>query len=325
MWETMGRCLFMKFFNIRFNIRFNKNLIYSGVYVFIIFTVICLISDGARAYAGGGAAVSVYNAPYLSESSDETFIELEQKPWFYHNDEFSMWNNEFSGYLSFRKPNYNLKTNFKRDANFKKKNSAGFAWLFRSGGRAESYIGFTQLDHSSDIIARGDLNYDVEFDGRKFNIINGAAQVHFSLKISAFDFMVIRRLKNTAWGHINFLYGFRAMQCDLIVKDINSPVSASYDAILPLPNIGFDARYDISRRLSAYSLLSGFALRRGDRGGRFNNLSASIEYDFKNERKTGVNMSVAAGYKEQYIEADIEENKYVVRHGGPTLKFIAKF
>jgi hypothetical protein len=266
---------------------------------------------------------SALQKPY--SSAGEVFVELEEKPWFYHNDEFSMWNNEFSGYLSLRKPNYNLKTNFKRDANFKRKNSMGFAWFFRSGGRAENYLGFTQLDHSSDLTARGDLNYDVEFDGRKFNIKNGAANVHFSLKINAFDFMVIRRLKNTAWGHINFLYGFRAMQCDLIVKDIHSPVSASYDAILPLPNIGFDARYNISRRLSAYGLLSGFALRRGERGGRFNNLNAAIEYDFKNERKTGVNMSVAAGYKEQYIEADIEENRYVVRHGGPTVKFIAKF
>lgn len=258
-------------------------------------------------------------------SAGEVFIELEEKPWFYHNDEFSMWNNEFSGYLSLRKPNYNLKTNFKRDANFKRKYSSGFGWLFRSGGRAESYLGFTHLDHSSDLIARGDLNYDVEFDGRKFNIINGEANIHFSLKINAFDFMVIRRLKNTAWGHINFLYGFRAMQCDLIVKDINSPVSVYYDAILPLPDIGFDARYNIGRRLSACGLFSGFALRRGERGGRFNNLNAAIEYDFKNERKTGVNMSISAGYKEQYIEADIEENRYAIRHSGPMVKFIAKF
>ncbi len=285
-------------------------------------------------------ALWAFNKSWASPPAqgDEIFVEFETrgeeafetaeaapKPWFYHNDEFVLWNNSFSGQLSLLKPKYNLKTNFKENANFKRKNSAGFGWFFRSGGRAESYIGFLQLDHSSDLTATGDLNYDIEFDGRKFNVKNGAANVHFSLKIDAFDFLIFRRLKNTAWGHINFLYGFRAMQSELIVKDINSAVSASYSKVLPLPNFGFDARYDIAPRLSAYGLLSGFALRSGDRSGRFNNLHLALEYDFENIRKTGVNMTLAAGYKEQYVEAVIDQNKYVIRHQGPVMKLIAKF
>lgn len=265
------------------------------------------------------------NSHKTKENCGETFIELEEKPWFYHNDEFFVWHNEFSGMLSLAKPHYNLRTNFKRDASFKSKNSAGFGWFFRAGGRAESYFGFVQLDHSSDLRATGDLTYDIEFDGRKFKVYNGFADVHFSLKIDAFDFLIFRRLKNTAWGYINFLYGVRAMQCELVVKDVNSPVAASYSQVLPLPNLGFDARYDITKRISAYGLISGFALGKGDRSGRFNNLNLAIEYDLKNEEKTGVNMAFAGGYREQYIEANIDKNDYVVKHQGPYLKFIAKF
>jgi len=258
-------------------------------------------------------------------NGDDTFIELEEKPWFYHNDEFFVWNNQFSGMLSLAKPHYNLRTDFRRDGSFKNKNSTGFGCFFRAGGRSESYFGFVQLDHSSDLRATGDLSYDIEFDGRKFKVYNGSADVHFSLKIDAFDFLIFKRLKNTAWGYINFLYGVRAMQCELIVKDINSPVAASYSQVLPLPNLGFDARYDITRRISAYGLISGLAIRKGDRGGRFNNFNLALEYDFKNEKKTGVNMAVAGGYRGQYIEANIDKNDYVIKHQGPYLKFLAKF
>lgn len=254
-----------------------------------------------------------------------TYIELEEKPWFYHNDEFFVWNNQFSGMLSLAKPHYNLRADFRRDGSFKSKNSTGFGWYFRAGGRSESYFGFVQLDHSSDLRATGDLSYDIEFDGRKFKVYNGTADVHFSLKIDAFDFLIFKRIKNTAWGYFNFLYGVRAMQCELIVKDINSPVAASYSQVLPLPNLGFDARYDITERISAYGLISGLAVRKGDRGGRFNNFNLALEYDFKNEKKTGVSMAVAGGYRGQYIEANIDKNDYVVKHQGPYLKFLAKF
>ncbi len=36
-------------------------------------------------------------------------------------------------------------------------------------------------------------------------------------------------------------------------------------------------------------------------------------------------MTLAAGYKEQYVEAVIDQNKYVIRHQGPVMKLIAKF
>lgn len=283
------------------------------------------ISSLSTCFAFAAVSFFFFSAAAFAAAAGEPFIELQEKPWFYHNDEFYVWKNNFSGMLSLAKPKYNLRTNFARDGSFKSRHSAGVGWFFRSGGRAESYIGFVQLSHASDLTATGDLNYDIEFDGRKFSVKNGAANVHFRLEIDAFDFLVFRRLKNTAWGYVNFLYGFRAMQCDLVVKDINSPVSASYTKVLPLPNFGFDARYNITGRISAYGLLSGFALSRGERNGRFNNLCAAVEYDMKNEQKTGVHMAVAGGYKEQYIEANIDENKYVVRHQGPFLKFIAKF
>lgn len=292
------------------------------VFIIILLTLWTINKSWASTPAEGDEIFIEFET--CGEDACET-IETAAKPWFYHNDEFFLWNNSFSGQLSLLKPKYNLKTNFKENANFKRKNSAGFGWFFRSGGRAESYIGFLQLDHSSDLTATGDLNYDIEFDGRKFNVKNGTANVHFSLKIDAFDFLVFRRLKNTAWGYINFLYGFRAMQSELIVKDINSAVSASYSKVLPLPNFGFDARYNIAPRLSASGLLSGFALRSGDRGGRFNNLYLALEYDYKNVRKTGVNMTLSGGYREQYVQAVIDQNKYVIRHQGPVMKIIAKF
>ncbi len=316
-------------------------LTYMTSFTFIIFFIATIILFMSGQVSAKAAANEKINKPAeeRSNSTDvkiqnrgssiktDNFIEfdLDEKSWFYHNNEFCLWHNNFSGRLSLKKPKYNLQTDFKRDGDFKSKNSPGFSWFFRAGGRAESYINFIQLDHSSDLTASGDINYDIEFDGRKFNIINGAATINFRLKIDAFDFMILRRLKNTAWGHINFMYGVRAMQCDLVVKDINSPVSASYNKILPLPNIGFDARYNITKRLGVYGRLPGFALRRGDRGGRFNNLNTVIEYNFKNEKKHGLDMAIAAGYKEQYIEAGIEENTYVTCHKGPIAKFIAKF
>jgi|GEM_PF-2963295 len=243
---------------------------------------------------------------------------------FFHSDEFIVWHNNFSGYLSLNKPRYNLQTNFANDGNFIKKNAVGFSWFFRSGGRAESYLSFMQLEHSSDINARGDLN-DIEFDGRKFNVDNGLARVNFRLKIDVFDFMVIRRLKYRPWGQLNFIYGFRTLQADMVIKDMNSPVSASYSKVLPLPNFGFDINYDVSERIKGHGLISGFALRREDNGGKFNNLDLSLEYDFMCEEKTGFNAACSIGYKEQYIEADISRNRYSVRHNGPIFKFSAKF
>lgn len=293
-----------------------KIKIIKSFFIFLQLIIFCFYVDSSSLCA---------KTKRINKTNNDDFLELIEKPWFYHNDEIYTWHNKFSGKLSLSKPKYNLYTDFSEHGNFKPKNSVGFGWHFRSGGRTSSYIGYLQLTHSSDIKAFGKLNYDIEFDGQKFKMNNNEANVNFRLELDVIDFYNLRKFRNTKIGLINFLYGFRTLQSNLIVKDINSPVSVSYFKTLPLLNLGFDIHTKITNRLYLSSIISGFMLSIGERNGKFNNNCFTIKYDFNNIKRLGINVIAAAGYKKQGIEVNIFENQYVVEHSGPFLKLIAKF
>ncbi|MEZ7891792.1 MAG: hypothetical protein QMC67_08585 [Candidatus Wallbacteria bacterium] len=251
---------------------------------------------------------------------------------FKHNGELSIWNTDLYGSLELNNTGYSLKSNFKGDGNFSKKNAASFGWTYSTGKLSDVYVGYTQIKNSGNLRAYSTGN--VNFNGVVFSN-TGTANINLDIKLDAFDIMGARELTKGEKGYVDFIYGFKIMKfnIDAVGTDAGfTNARSSYSITLPLPNFGVRGVYNFAKDWNFYGMFSGFSINRSGKSGTLKNIDTGFEYhipqksvgvDNKNNQK--IDWYVQLGYRAEYIKGKDDNNTIVIDHEGPQLKVIGRF
>lgn len=258
--------------------------------------------------------------------------------------EFGTWRNYLEGSLGFANAGYDLKADFKKNANFDYKTVAVLGYTYTLGAYSDLALRTSITKNSGSFRASGATN--VLLNNIAFGA-GGVSNIAADMRFSDFELLASRELAYAERnGFFDLVYGAKFIRLSLDLRDSDFGMENHYLRQLAVPVAGFHAQCRIDDKFKAFAWF--YAGRsKADNGASEKkydtlDLDAGIEYQFKPREPEytevgpdrvpepaplsgSVEWSVRLGYRERYFRETMGANVIKIDHGGPEIKFNAKF
>ncbi len=258
--------------------------------------------------------------------------------------EIGAWQSELAGSIGFAEKGFDLKSDFKKNADFSKERSTLFSYAYNAGYYSDVYLRGGMIKNYSLIKAYAANN--VLINNVAFGA-GGVSNIFADMRFSETELLIARELAATDRnGFIDMLYGAKYIRFSLDLTDRDFKMSNNYLRKLVIPVAGVHTQCKIDDKFKLYMWLYGGAVKTGNGADAKNyktaDIEAGIEYHFTPREPDYVEIGpeikqnpmqltskaewyLKLGYKERYFRETTGANVIKAGHRGPEIKLTARF
>jgi hypothetical protein len=259
--------------------------------------------------------------------------------------EFGTWRNYLGGTLGFANTGYDLKGDFKKNADFPFKTVALFGYTYKLGSRSDICLRANVTKNTGSFKAAAANNVLIN------NVVFGAggvSNISADMRFSDYELLASRELGATDRnGFVDLVYGAKFIRLSLDLKDRDFKMENHYLRQFVVPVTGVHAQCRIDDKWRGYTwFYAGTAKADGgaaEKNYKTIDLDAGVEYHFTPREPDYVEIGpgrpeapavpmwgkvdwyVKLAYKERYFKETAGANVIRIGHSGPEVKFAARF